>query len=65
MSRRRTATRACRNGTHLRHCGGRRAEISARERIREHLALGRGRAALECEVALLRAASKVEILMPQ
>lgn len=37
---------------------------AARERIREHLAQGRGREALEREVAALRAASKVEILLP-
>jgi len=38
---------------------------AARERIREHLAQDRGREALEREMAALRAASKVEILMPQ
>ena len=38
---------------------------AARERIREHLAQGRGREVLDREVAALRAASKVEILLPQ
>jgi len=37
----------------------------ARERIREHLAQARGREVLDREVAALRAASKVEILLPQ
>ncbi|MDH3320651.1 MAG: peptidylprolyl isomerase [Betaproteobacteria bacterium] len=38
---------------------------AARERIREHLAQARGREVLDREVAALRAASKVEVLLPQ
>ena len=37
----------------------------ARERIRGHLVELRGREVLEREVAALRAASKVEVLLPQ
>lgn len=42
-----------------------RAAPGARERIREHLAQARGREVLDREVAALRAASKVEVLLPQ